>query len=298
MNEAGVVYVATRREHFLVEAFLSAHSIKDVAPDIPITLYTDLPHLPYASGTCFNEVVPLKTEKKYRSQWGSGQLDRIRSLIRSPYMYTLHLDTDTRVLTPDVKQLFDKLDNIDMAMAICQPDASVCATHTGLSMFNVGVILFRRSEKVSLLLNAWEALTTEHFDLGNQESVPEVACLSHIDDPELRRKLLFMDQTSMVQLFSPEVNRFDLEYEILDESWNYRGTSTNRQLKEPLKISHHPELRGRLGVDAVNLALRYQQSGDVNMARKIFQNLLKEYPFNEEDKAAVKQLIQRTFQAG
>ena len=31
----GVVYVATRREHYVAEAFLSASSVKDFAPDLP-----------------------------------------------------------------------------------------------------------------------------------------------------------------------------------------------------------------------------------------------------------------------
>ena len=54
-EKAGIVYVATRREHYLAEAFLSAHSVKDFAPDLPITLFTDLPQSPFANAPLFRQ---------------------------------------------------------------------------------------------------------------------------------------------------------------------------------------------------------------------------------------------------
>ena len=48
----GMVYVATRRPHYVAEAFLSAHSARDFIPDLPITLCTDLPGLPFARSPC------------------------------------------------------------------------------------------------------------------------------------------------------------------------------------------------------------------------------------------------------
>ena len=95
--------------------------------------------------------------------WAEGQLDRIRALRNSPYEYNLHLDTDTRVLTPEFPELFRLLDDIDIGMAICQPDVSKCAQMTGLPMFNVGFILFRKSPGVLALLEAWENLARENF---------------------------------------------------------------------------------------------------------------------------------------
>ncbi|MEO8224708.1 MAG: hypothetical protein ABI661_07860, partial [Gammaproteobacteria bacterium] len=120
----GLVYVATRRPQYVAEAFLSAHSARDFAPDLPVTLYTDLPDVAFARSPCFSTVVPLATRRSYKSLWAEGQLDRIRALQDSPYDYTLHLDSDTRVLTPEFLGLFDRLDDIDIGMAICQPDVS------------------------------------------------------------------------------------------------------------------------------------------------------------------------------
>lgn len=290
-KQSGIVYSATRREHYVVEAFLSAHSVKDVAPDIPITLYTDQPHLPYAKGDCFDNVIPIETSRRYKSLWAEGQLDRISVLLTSPYYRTLHLDTDTRVYAKDIAKLFDKLETIDIAMAVCQPDASVCSDQTGLAMFNVGVILFRKSEKVMQLLNAWYELTAEYFALGNQEPVPVVESLKHVSDSEQRRKLLFMDQTSFVQILSPETNKFDVELEILGEEWNFRGAFGGRRFDKPIMINHHPELRPLLGNDAVQRAKIYHQQGNTLLARGILQNLYDKFPMPPQGKANLKRLI-------
>jgi len=292
IDQAGIVYSATRREHYVVEAFLSAHSVKDLAPSIPITLYTDQTHLPYARGDCFDNVVPVDTSRNFKSLWAEGQLDRIRALLTAPYHRTLHLDTDTRVYARDIAKLFDKLENIDIAMAVCQPDASICADQMGLTMFNVGVILFRKSEKVMQLLNAWCELTAHHFALGNQDPVPVIESLQHVDDPEQRRKLLFMDQTSFVQLLSPEINKFDLGLEILGEEWNFRGAFGGRRFDKAIMINHHPELRPFLGRDAVQRAKLYHELGNTTLAREILQNLFDKFPMAPEGKKALRRLIQ------
>jgi hypothetical protein len=289
----GVVYSATRREHYVLEAFLSAHSIKDLAPDLPITLFTDMPQLVYARGDCFDEVIPVDTTRTYKSLWAEGQLDRIRALLNSPYYRTLHLDTDTRVYARDVRKLFDKLDRIEIAMAICQPDASVCSRETRLAMFNVGVILFRQSDKVVQLLNGWHDLTVDYFGMGNQDPVPVPECLVHVLDPEQRRKLLFMDQTSLVQILSPERNKYGLAIEILGEEWNFRGTSDGRRFEKPVMINHHPNLRPQLANDAVQRAKLYAEKGNANFAREILQNLHEKFPMSAEDKARLGALIER-----
>jgi hypothetical protein len=292
-RRAGIVYSATRREHYVLEAFLSAHSAKELAPDLPITLFTDQPDLVYARGDCFDEVVPVDTVRTYKSLWAEGQLDRIRALRRSPYERTLHLDSDTRVCSGEVRRLFDLLETKDIAMAICQPDASICSSQTGLAMFNVGVILFRKSDKVNRLLNGWHDLTAEYFDLGNLDPVPVIDSLAHINDPEQRRKLLFMDQTSLVQLLSPTTNKFGVELEILGEEWNFRGAFGGRSFDKPIMINHHPTLRPQLANDAVQRARVYAQRGETKFAREIFQNLLDKFPMAEDGKARLRALVEK-----
>lgn len=271
--EKGVVYIATRTGQFMAEAFLSAHSIKDFEPELPITLFTDMPDSTFARADCFDQIISIDTVRTYTSIWSEGQLDRVSCLIDSPYEYTLHLDTDTRVLTPEFIQLFDRLKTIDIGMAICQKDVSKCATWSGLAMFNVGLILFRKNRKTNQLLDAWRELTRKHFDMTNMEDLPDVEYLRHVEDPEIRRELLLMDQTSFVQLLSPDVNRFDLELEILVERWNFRGTGRARTFKGPVNISHHPSLRDRLGEDILIRVQNYRNSGNVDYARDLLITL-------------------------
>ena len=209
----------------------------------------------------------------------------------------MHLDVDTRVLTPDFLTLFEKLDYIDVGMVICQPDVSKCARWTGFPMFNVGLILFRRNARTSRLLEEWRKLTAEHFHMANEDELPYVEYLAHIDDIERRRELLFMDQTSFVRLLSPENNKFDVELEILDEYWNYRGTGKGleRRFEGPVRISHHPSLRNRLGGDIVKRGQQYLQAGDIDRALAIYQCLLDELipAENEDGKQQVSGLIQQ-----
>lgn len=299
-GNTGVVYVATRKQHYIAEAFLSANSVKDFSPDLGVTLYTDIPESPLARADCFDNVISLETRRTYTSLWAEGQLDRIRSLVHSPYERTLHLDVDTRILTPEFIQLFDKLDSIDIAMVICQPDVSKCSQWTGLSMFNVGFILFRRNDKVIQLLEAWEDLTRRHFEMANMEVVPPVEYLEHIEDPERRRELLFMDQTSFVQLLSPDVNKFGVNLEILDEAWNFRGTGSGRKFEKPVKISHHPSLRARMGEDVIERVRRIQRAGNVDLAREIYQVLHDDLvpPENSQGKEYVMGLIRELGERG
>jgi len=291
--EKGVVYIATRRTHYLAEAFLSAHSIKDFEPELPITLFTDLPESPFARADCFDQVTSIETVRTYESLWSEGQLDRVSCLIDSPYEYTLHLDTDTRVLTPEFIQLFDRLKTIDIGMAICQKDVSKCAQWSGLTMFNVGLILFRKNKNTDKLLDAWRELTRKHFDMTNMEELPDVEYLRHVEDPKIRRELLLMDQTSFVQLLSPEVNRFELELEILDECWNFRGTGRARTFEGPIKISHHPSLRQRVGEDVLTRAENYRNSGNVDFCRDLLIALHDDMipPENQAGRKMVQDLI-------
>jgi hypothetical protein len=293
-DQMGIVYVATRKENYVAEAFLSAHSAKDLMPNLPITLFTDMVDSAFCKGHCFDKVVPIATQTNYRSRWADGQLDRIKCLIESPYERTLHIDTDTRIQTREVLSLFKKLDTIDIAMAECQMDASVSASHYGHPMFNVGVILYKKSDKVIRLFDEWKSLTKAHFDLANLDEVPPVDCLPNIDDPELRRELLFMDQLSMVQLLSPEVNALELNLEILSEAWNYRGSGKDRVFNQAIKINHHPSLRNRLGEDIIDRASRYHRLGHVKLSREILMALMQNAQ-TPNARAHISTLLQKSF---
>lgn len=275
----GIVYVATKKEKYVAEAFLSATSAKELAPDLHITLFTNLTDSVFASDDCFDSIVPIDTIRDYGKSWSEGQLDRIRCLPRSPYDHTLHLDSDTRVMSPDISGVFSLLANHDIAMVECLPDNSYSCERFGSPMFNVGFILYRKSDGVMDLLAEWERMTAEHFAMARDSSDPCPDWMSHVEDPEVRRKLLFMDQLSMVRLLSPDVNRFGLDCKILEHAWNYRGSRLQPVPDFPIKVNHHPDLRGQqFKRDVAAAGARYGQSGNVDKAVRIFEAALEQWP--------------------
>lgn len=278
-KQSGIVYVATKKDRYVAEAFLSATSAKALMPDVPITLFTSLLDSAFAQAPCFDDVIPVQSEAGFDRAWSEGQLDRIRCLPHSPYDYTLHLDSDTRVYSAEINTAFSLLDKHDIAMVECAEDNSYSREHYGQPMFNVGFILYRKSDNVLHLLQNWERQTSEFFDLASGEDEPQVDCLSHIADPDLRRKLLFMDQLSMVQYLSPEVNLCGVDCKILDESWNYRGSKSGRPPPADLKVSHHPDLRKRhFSRDLAIAAMRYQSQGSTELALHVLSWLDGEHP--------------------
>jgi predicted Zn-dependent protease len=88
-----------------------------------------------------------------------------------------------------------------------------------------------------------------------------------------------MDQLSMVQLLSPEVNKFNVDCKILDESWNYRGSDSGRLAPTDLKVNHHPDLRNRyFSRDTVIAALRYQSAGNLDTSLDLLNWIDREQP--------------------
>ncbi|MGD8977083.1 MAG: hypothetical protein PVG91_05710 [Gammaproteobacteria bacterium] len=277
----GIVYVATKKDRYLAEAFLSARSAKRLMPGVSITLFTNLIDSGFAGADCFDQVVPIDTIEAFDRSWSEGQLDRIRCLPHSPYERTLHLDCDTRVRSADVASAFQLLDRHDVAMVECNVDNSWCCEHYGRPMFNVGFILYRKSEGVMRLLQEWSRLTESFFGLARGEGDPELEFLAHIDDPDRRRKLLFMDQLSMVRLLSPEGGPEGLDCKILDESWNYRGSNAGRPPPPEIRVDHHPLLRTRDFVrDMVVASVEYQQAGDLDFGLELLQWIDQEEPGN------------------
>lgn len=268
----GIVYVATKREKYVAEAFLSASSAKLQAPEIPITLFTNLVDSAFAGAPCFDQVISIDSIEGFDRSWSEGQLDRILCLPRSPYEYSLHLDSDTRVRSADIASVFSLLDDHDMAMIECSPDNSYSREQYGRPMFNCGFILYRNDDKVGELLAAWAELTSEYFTLAAGEEEPQIECLTHIPGQKLRRKLLFMDQVSMVQLLSPDTNRFDLDCLVLDESWNYRGSRSGRPAPSHIRVDHHPDLRSRFFTrDLAVEAMRLHTAGKRELAMDVLR---------------------------
>jgi hypothetical protein len=275
----GIVYVATKKERYLAEAFLSATSAKELVPEIPVSVFTNLTDSIFAHAPCFDTVIPLESVEGFGKTWSEGQLDRIRSLPNSPFDFTLHLDTDTRIRNAELKQAFDLLEHHDIAMVECSEDNSYSCEKYGRPMFNAGFILFRKSAGVLDLLRQWESKTEAFFGLACSKENPDVDCLAHIDDPDIRRKLLFMDQISLVQLLSPDVNECGVNFQILDERWNYRGSNAGRPPPERLIVDHHPINRKVFFVrDLILAAMRYRNEANRQFGLDVLRWTDRQFP--------------------
>ncbi len=184
----GVVYVATGSRH-VAEALYSARSLRRQMPDIPITLYCDLPELAACTPDPLFSVVLL--QKVHRSC-----RDKIAPLARSPYGKTLFLDTDTFVYEA-LYDLFDMLDHYDIALAHAPDRCQYPMPHLPecFPELNSGVIAYRMNRKVRNLLAQWDATFSALLD---QDS------MSYRDQHSLREVLYRSDVRFLV--LPPEYN--------------------------------------------------------------------------------------------
>jgi hypothetical protein len=238
--DLGVVYVASKLDRYVEEAFLSALSVKQHCPGLPVTLFTDRPEHELCLKDVFDCIRPIVPCEGISSRWAQGQLNRLACLPKTPYMRTLHLDTDTRILSPEVCRIFQLLGDFDVGMVETALDDSFSRVHLGCRVFNAGLVLYRRSERVWDWLESWRELSEMYFRAASKKNLPEIRSIGHVKDEQIRRKLLCMDQTSLSELLGPEGNAFGLRVCTLAYSWNYRGSQLPQNNAEPIKILHWP----------------------------------------------------------
>ncbi|MGD1716609.1 hypothetical protein [Dapis sp. BLCC M172] len=105
----GVIYIVTG-EKYINEALISAASLKDKMPNLPITLFSS----EEVNSELFNEVILIKNPQ---SEYGIiGKINQVRYISQTPYKETLFLDTDTYICHNFVER-FTMLKNFDIAVA-------------------------------------------------------------------------------------------------------------------------------------------------------------------------------------
>ena len=239
-EDRGIVYCATLSERYLMQAYLAACSAKRHLSDIPVVLFTDQCRAPLAEADVFDDVLDIQIEHVFGSKWVTGKFPKIEALRRSPFKKTLYLDCDSRVTSNDVATIFGILDDFDVAMVECTVKTSYARAQYGRRMFNCGMVAYKGCARVWQLFDAWEKLTRHHHEIGDLREIPDIEYLRHVRDEKVRRRLLGMDQVSLVQLLSPEANAFDLAVKVLNESWNNRGWYTPAGRPKSVKIDHSP----------------------------------------------------------
>lgn len=148
----GVVYVA-RGAGYLELAERSATSLRQVAPHLGVTVFTDQP----CGAEAFDRVLPLPAAA------ADLPSPKVACLGLTPYQRTLFLDCDTLVLAP-LGDLFDLLDRFDLALAhdVRRLSALIREGHAeavpdAMPQMNSGVMLYRRSPAMAAFLAEWLA---------------------------------------------------------------------------------------------------------------------------------------------
>ncbi len=140
----GVLYIAMGKK-YLVEAQISAASLKAKMPNLPVTI---LAHEEVKSPEFDKAVVVNKPYYSFE--------DKVVYLYDSPYEYTLFLDTDTYICE-DFSELFDILDSFDIA-AVHAP-TKIPGTVNGVpecyQQMNTGMILFKKSPEMQKFCEYW-----------------------------------------------------------------------------------------------------------------------------------------------
>ena len=173
---SGVVFVATGAR-YIACAENAARSVRQHMPDVPIALFTNAGNLGVLLSDAFDTVIELESVH-HRS--------KVDCLMRSPFERTLFLDADIRVLE-DVSDLFQLLDNFDIAMAQAHArnrDATRAVWKTALPdafpQFNTGVIAVRRNPETQALFESWSSSYKEAGFRKDQVTLRELLWSSEL----------------------------------------------------------------------------------------------------------------------
>lgn len=182
----GFVFAATG-EGYTALAVRAAATVRDHHPDIPIDLFTDTP----TDAPVFDQIHTLERS------WHRPKMGALR---RSRFARTIYLDADLFVLA-DISDIFDTLDQFDIAAAHDQERNDVCAVRqwtkplpSAFPQYNSGVIGIKRSPQTDALLRQWEdAVFSANADR---------------DQPALREFLY--DSDLRIATLPPEYNLMDI----------------------------------------------------------------------------------------
>lgn len=154
----GALYIITQNPRYVDLLFQSAASLKSAMPELPITVFSEFP----VESRLFEKVVLVKPS-------GAGFFDKCELMRDSPYERTLFIDADTSVVRP-IPELFSLLDQFDCAATheeytntdwhnqYPRPDIP-----SSFPEFNTGVLMLKRSDRTTRLLEQWGKLYREHL---------------------------------------------------------------------------------------------------------------------------------------
>ena len=188
-SDCGIVYVAAGPQ-YVEEAGVSARSVRRWMPQMPTTIWTDLPNR--ADSSVFTDI------RKIEAPTFSSE-DKVHAYAATPYARTLYLDTDT-LLLGSVYEVFAVLERFDIACAHGPVRGTTSPEFLNdcplaFAEPNAGVIAYNRN-----------AQTLEFFRLWAERYQEQIRKYPHrkVDHPPLRR-LLWETSIRFVTL-PPEYN--------------------------------------------------------------------------------------------
>lgn len=160
----GVIYVATG-SNYIDEACRSATSLKEKMPNMHTTIFSDQSII----ADCFDNCVLIESSK-------NGYVDKIIGMTKSPYEYTLFLDSDTYVCD-NFEELFTLLEKYDIGASEAElrsgknllgesynyQDIKDLNGKFIFPIYNSGVILYRKSQNIDNFFSDWLNLASEQM---------------------------------------------------------------------------------------------------------------------------------------
>jgi len=182
-GEKGVVYIATGAR-FREELKVSVRSLRQVMPDIPITVFSDVDPLLDTENWKFHKIENPKF----------GIPDKLSNLWRTPYQSTIYLDTDT-FITSSLSSVFQMLERFDIC--VCHETARGYYYHDQANLnlsfppksfaeMNAGVIAFNQNSPGGDVIRAWP---TKHAEMLPAFENWGGALRATTDQPSLRQLL-------------------------------------------------------------------------------------------------------------
>ncbi|MFM7363340.1 MAG: hypothetical protein ACKO11_02305 [Cuspidothrix sp.] len=156
MFSIGVIYIATGKR-YIEEACHSVSTLKSYMPHIHVTAFLS----EEVACSDFNDIRVIDSPRY-------SFMDKVLSIVQTPYDFTLFLDTDTHIVD-DISELFTVLDKFDIAAPHAPIDHFISAVPSTFPELNTGVIAFKKNQKVEKFFFRWHNLYTR--DMEQEETI-------------------------------------------------------------------------------------------------------------------------------
>jgi len=200
---AGIVYSATS-ERYVEQAVRSAASS---------LRHNDLPHMLFADA----EPAPVPgLEVVLFEPSGNPYVDKIANMRRSPFERTIYLDTDTYVVD-EIVHVVELLDHYDLAAAFAAAYGGLADPGVPKSFgeFNTGVVAWRRNERTTAFMAAWQRTYETWLREGPFPGAREASRSKRADQPAFRH--CAWEHGIEVATLPPEYNlRIGLQTTVVD----------------------------------------------------------------------------------